>query len=418
MENKNCSILFEYLRAALYGADSPTLDPAQLDEPFQKLGKGLIFLNQAIEEMKAYSAALSTGNLSVQPPARDNPLCENLKNIHANLNHLTWQAKQTAKGDYSQTVSYLGEFSEAFNTMTAQLREREQTLRQEVQLEKKHAEMMDKYNKLMLNLIRSSHEDILVTSVNEPRILYASSNELTDRQNQALFEIFLHKQAHHGLQESQPEAAHDYSWEAEDSEKRFYRIVTCLMEWDGEPAYGHIVLEVTQEKREQDLLEQEAYFDKLTQAGNRVLFYKKVAPLLESGSSVTLCFCDLDHLKYVNDTYGHAEGDRYLCSFADLVRTSIREYDLFARLGGDEFCLVLPSCPEAVAREKMQSLQAAFAAQPQSAAAPYERHFSFGIASAPTGHGTLSVNTLLQQADRLCMSKSACIRPKRPGAER
>ncbi len=58
------------------------------------------------------------------------------KNIHANLNHLTWQAKQVAKGDYSQTVSYLGEFSEAFNTMTQQLKERELKLKQEAEREK------------------------------------------------------------------------------------------------------------------------------------------------------------------------------------------------------------------------------------------------------------------------------------------
>ena len=86
---------------------------------------GLQCLDRAVQELKAYSAALSVGNLSDCSPSRDNPLCENLKNMQANLNHLTWQAKQVAKGDYSQTVSYLGEFSEAFNTMTAQLRERE-----------------------------------------------------------------------------------------------------------------------------------------------------------------------------------------------------------------------------------------------------------------------------------------------------
>ena len=83
------------------------------------------YLETAVKEMKQCSAALSKGDLSSFKPARENFLCENLKNIHANLNHLTWQAKQVAKGDYSQTVSYLGEFSEAFNTMTEQLRERE-----------------------------------------------------------------------------------------------------------------------------------------------------------------------------------------------------------------------------------------------------------------------------------------------------
>ena len=57
-----------------------------------------------------------------------NFLCENLKNLHANLNHLTWQAQQVTKGDYSQHVAFLGEFSTAFNEMTRQLQEREAKL--------------------------------------------------------------------------------------------------------------------------------------------------------------------------------------------------------------------------------------------------------------------------------------------------
>ena len=106
MADKNCDQLFEYLRSILYDAHVTPLDVSSLDEPYQKLGLGLQYLDTAVREMKAYSAALSTGNLSDCYPSRDNPLCENLKNIHANLNHLTWQAKQVAKGDYSKTVSY------------------------------------------------------------------------------------------------------------------------------------------------------------------------------------------------------------------------------------------------------------------------------------------------------------------------
>ena len=82
------------------------------------------------------SAALSVGDLSRGYPSYNNPLCDNLKNIQSNLNHLTWQAKQVAKGDYSQTVSYLGDFSQAFNTMTAQLREREEVLKKQAQRER------------------------------------------------------------------------------------------------------------------------------------------------------------------------------------------------------------------------------------------------------------------------------------------
>lgn len=125
MEDRNSELLFEYLRSILYDSKIKALDIEELDEPFRKLGKGMQFLQHAVEEMLEYSADLSRGNLSAPSPGMDNFLCVNLKNMHANLNHLTWQAKQVAAGDYSQHVSYLGEFSAAFNVMTEQLKERE-----------------------------------------------------------------------------------------------------------------------------------------------------------------------------------------------------------------------------------------------------------------------------------------------------
>ena len=150
MDNKNCEILFEYLRSILYDAQVQTPSPEMLEPDYRKLFLGLQYLEQAITEMKIYSEDLSRGNLSAKAPSRENTLCENLKNIHANLNHLTWQAKQVAKGDYSQTVSYLGEFSEAFNTMTSQLAEREDNLKEEAIREKEHAELVENYNNLLV----------------------------------------------------------------------------------------------------------------------------------------------------------------------------------------------------------------------------------------------------------------------------
>lgn len=150
MEDKNCELLFEYLRSILYDSKVKTLDIKELDEPYQKLGMGLQFLEHAVVEMKEYSEALSKGQLSASVPDRDNFLCENLKNLHANLNHLTWQAKQVAKGDYTQNVSFLGEFSDAFNTMTRQLRERELYLRRKAEAEKDHASQMERCNQLLM----------------------------------------------------------------------------------------------------------------------------------------------------------------------------------------------------------------------------------------------------------------------------
>lgn len=169
------------------------------------------------------------------------------------------------------------------------------------------------------------------------------------------------------------------------------------MEWQGEAAYAHIILEITEEKREQDKLEMEAYHDTLTQIGNRYYFHKKVDELLQTGDGLIFCYCDLDHLKYVNDTYGHAEGDWYICHFVEIVKAHIREQDLFARIGGDEFCILLKGCPEDVARTKVMRMQEDFAAEDTKS---YPKSFSFGMVHIPKGHGKIELDLILQQADQ------------------
>lgn len=130
--NKDCGLLFEYLRGILYDKRIEHFDVDELSEPYKDLGRGLQHLENEVNELVAYSAELSKGNLSVEIPKEYNFLCENLKNLHANLKHLTWQAQQVTKGDYSQHVAFLGEFSEAFNEMTKQLKEREEQDRKSV----------------------------------------------------------------------------------------------------------------------------------------------------------------------------------------------------------------------------------------------------------------------------------------------
>lgn len=61
-----------------------------------------------------------------------------------------------------------------------------------------------------------------------------------------------------------------------------------------------------------------------------------------SGGSYALMLLDLDHFKTINDTLGHAGGDRSLIHFVEVVHGCIRKSDLLARLGGDEFCILMP----------------------------------------------------------------------------
>ena len=194
MEDKNCELLFEYLRSILYDSTVKPLDLGALDEPYKKLGMGLEFLDHAVQEMKDYSEALSRGKLSAKVPDRDNFLCENLKNMHSNLNHLTWQAKQVAKGDYSQTVSFLGEFSEAFNTMTRELKEREESLKREAEREKTHANMMESYNQLLMELIARSDEEVMVISMIGQKVLYSNENMSIQISPEEIYQFCLQQQ--------------------------------------------------------------------------------------------------------------------------------------------------------------------------------------------------------------------------------
>lgn len=81
--------------------------------------------------------------------------------------------------------------------------------------------------------------------------------------------------------------------------------------------------------------------DQLTKLPNRAAFEKVLAEGLTDGTAVALLFIDLDRFKQVNDTAGHAAGDRLLCAVSDILMLAIDEYDLAARLGGDEFAVIV-----------------------------------------------------------------------------
>lgn len=383
MANENCEILFEYLRSILYDSSPTQIDIHSLDPDFQKLGMGLQFLDHAIQEMKQCSTALAKGNLSEFNPSRDNFLCANLKNIHANLEHLTWQAKQVAKGDYSQHVSYMGDFSNSFNQMTEQLKEREEHFKSEAELEKKHAETVNKYNQLLLELIRQSNDDVLITDIDQSTILYSSHNKVrVEQENEILYYFF--------TQIKQP-----CGWNMKDKDNRYYHIVTISMEWQDKPSFAHFIHDITQEKKEQDQLHKLAHMDALTQAGNRYYFQDEMQKLLDSKTSATLCYCDLDHLKYVNDNYGHDKGDTYICDFVEILKSNIREDDIIARLGGDEFCILFKNGSIDSINLKMKLINEEFSKQ----ASEYPQSFSFGTVYID-GNKDTSLLKILQTADQ------------------
>ncbi|WP_433791217.1 putative bifunctional diguanylate cyclase/phosphodiesterase [Actinoplanes sp. CA-252034] len=92
-------------------------------------------------------------------------------------------------------------------------------------------------------------------------------------------------------------------------------------------------------------LHHQAYHDPLTGLANRALFRERLVLAIDAhqrrGTPVAVLFADLDDFKLINDTFGHAIGDRVLQAIGERMRAGVRAGDLVARLGGDEFAIVL-----------------------------------------------------------------------------
>ncbi|HSR84638.1 MAG TPA: EAL domain-containing protein [Streptosporangiaceae bacterium] len=149
--------------------------------------------------------------------------------------------------------------------------------------------------------------------------------------------------------------------------------------------------------------EHQAHHDELTGLANRKFLLLRLQSMLaqaaSSGTKLGYLLLDLDRgLKEVNDTLGHAVGDRLLRLVAHRLTHSIRPGDLVARLGGDEFAVLLPSVKEAsAAREVAARLRAAVAEPIRLEGMSFVIEVSIGIAMFPDDASADEV--LMQHAD-------------------
>jgi diguanylate cyclase (GGDEF)-like protein len=397
MDNKNCELLFAYLKNILYGPRTASLDIDQLDEPYHELGRDLQYLHHAVEELLSYSSELSKGNLSVAFPDKHNFLCENLNQLHENLNHLTWQAQQVAKGDYSQHISYLGEFSTAFNDMTVQLKQREEQLKEDTSRAKSHAEMIEDYNELLVAMLSKRNEWLIVVDIDTKEILYCNKDGHCDPIDSS-FCATCKKRLPFQDDILNWNKRDEYKvWEINDCDT-YYRVTSFPIEWKERYSYVHIAVDITDEKRMAHTLTSKAYHDAGTGIKNRLFFKEYMEKILNEQRDATLCYLDLDGLKYVNDTFGHSQGDAYIQNFVELIRSCFRNGDTFARIGGDEFCLVLTGRMKDLIDKKLAAILDSFQSESDS---EYQCSFSYGTVEIAGKDNELTLDEIIQKADSI-----------------
>ena len=129
---------------------------------------------------------------------------------------------------------------------------------------------------------------------------------------------------------------------------------------------NRVGLEAEQERNRELVrqLERLSREDALTGLANRRSWDETLGREFErarrNDSGLAVLLCDLDHLKEINDRYGHATGDRVLKTIADALRERVRVGDLAARLGGDEFGVVCPDTGLDAASALADDLRARF----------------------------------------------------------
>ena len=150
-------------------------------------------------------------------------------------------------------------------------------------------------------------------------------------------------------------------------------------------AFDEMRTQVLQRERELDHL---AHHDALTGLPNRTLFRRRLSEALVTAKQhdmlVGLLFMDLDRFKQINDSYGHAAGDKMLIEIGHRLLTVFRQDDLVARMGGDEFAVLLENLPQRdemsrLARKALDAIERPYAFAGQL----FYSGASIGIAVAP-----------------------------------
>lgn len=139
--------------------------------------------------------------------------------------------------------------------------------------------------------------------------------------------------------------------------------------------------------------------DQMTDCLNRRGFMEKAVQLIREneGCRMQILFADIDHLKQINDTFGHSEGDYAIITSANIIRSNTGPKDLVGRIGGDEF-VILRTMPEGQSESTESLIKAACDREDALSRKPYYVNLSIGRYEF-TADADADLGAMIQQAD-------------------
>ena len=394
----------------LYEPNSAELDVDELPDDFKELGEGLIYAAEMIAETRDFAMNLSKGNLDTGFPPRSNAIASDLKNLHSSLKHLTWQTTQVAKGDYSQRVSFLGEFADSFNLMIEQLKVRQEKLDAEMDMIKKGADELARSNSLLESIMGMMQEWIVMIDVETGEHLFANHPAENN-----LASLNFEKQLYDILFESAKKLNDDEKMISEefpllsDTAVQWFSLILYPLNWYGHKAVAAVLVDITTDREEKLELENVAYKDMMTGTYNRHFGMMLLDEWMAKKRQFSIIFVDMDRLKYVNDVFGHNEGDAYIKKVAETLKSFSPDVQV-SRLGGDEFMLLVPGYEQKRAEEEMEALKAKLGDEElvsEDGSTTYHRSVSFGVVEFDPNCKTSSSDFLALADEKMYEYKKA-----------
>jgi diguanylate cyclase (GGDEF)-like protein/PAS domain S-box-containing protein len=171
----------------------------------------------------------------------------------------------------------------------------------------------------------------------------------------------------------------------------------------GAPAVAGSMVDITERRKLEDALRNLSLTDDLTGLYNRrgftTLAERHLALARRHQRALLLVFADIDGLKEINDTHGHAVGDQAVVDVAGILRSTFRSADIIARLGGDEFTVFPLEAGGESADTLLRRLHESLAAFNHRRLRPYTLSLSVGVGRFDAGR-CQTVHQLLAEADR------------------
>lgn len=146
--------------------------------------------------------------------------------------------------------------------------------------------------------------------------------------------------------------------------------------------------------------------DDLTGLYNRLGYHNLANPMFRDGhGKLGVLFIDMDRLKYINDTFGHAWGDRAIQSVANAILRSVPKQAVPVRYGGDEFLILMPAEDEASILALIAAIAAALPGEAQTLGVPVALDFSSGFVIAEPGNGKTLEDYIREADERMYREK-------------